>query len=500
MPEQINYEALANNILAQLASGATGSRRQAMELSGQGYSLRQKGVVSTTPTTTYGHGNGGLFSYPGMERPVFSAMILPELGLQSLMPVRPSNTMNPVYGIFTGVLASTGAEPTGVCDDPPSAGLSKLCEHSFVYGRMSRQSRVFDITRFGLQVNRADMLDLQLLGNALAVNPNPNVPTMPGAQDTTQLLNTEMAKALFELAISWARDFAQELYTGNPTNNTSGGGRKYFYGMDILINTGYKDAETGVLCPAADSIVRSFGGLRLDQNASSMVRTITYMMRNLRYISRKAGLDPATWVLVGRFGLFYELTEIWPQAYLTYRNVNTDNSNQNLYNDSRYLTEMRDQMREGMYLLIDGNRVPFVIDEAITETESPAGVFSSTLYFVPMTALGGTPVCYVEARNYDAPGQALDAARVFAPDGSYYTSDGGRFIWHRKPPANFCVQLMALTEPRVLLLTPHIAARLTSIKYSPLIHERESFTTSGYFVNGGKTDRLGYGPSLQTPN
>jgi hypothetical protein len=143
--------------------------------------------------------------------------------------------------------------------------------------------------------------------------------------------------------------------------------------------------------------------------------------------------------------------------------------------------------------------VPVVLDDAITETETPKGVFNSTIYFVPLTVLGGTPVTFFEHFNYNAPGAAMESARYFAPDGMYYTSDGGRFLWHRKPPTNYCVQVMALTEPRLLLLTPHLAGRLTNIAYAPLMHERGSFTTDGYFVMGGKSDRLGYGPSLWSP-
>jgi len=311
-------------------------------------------------------------------------------------------------------------------------------------------------------------------------------------------LQNEGAKALFEMAVAWARDFAQEMYTGNPTNNTAAGGRKYFYGLDILINTNYRDAETNVPCPAADSLVQSFGNLRVDSNATAAVRTITYMLRNLKYIAQRAGLDPAEWVIAMRWGLFYELTELWPIAYHTYRNTVNVN-NQTLVNNGMDLSAMRDKMRQGQYLLIDGVEVPVVLDEAIAETTPAAGVFSSSIYFVPLTVLGGTPVTFWEYFNYDAPGAAMEAARMFAPDGSYYTSDTGRFLWHRKPPTNYCIQVLAKTEPRLILLTPHLAGRLTNIYYSPLAHERESFTSAGYYVDGGKTSRLGYGPSLFYP-
>jgi hypothetical protein len=225
-------------------------------------------------------------------------------------------------------------------------------------------------------------------------------------------------------------------------------------------------------------------------------------MRNLKYIAQRTGLDPAEWVIAMRWGLFYELTEIWPIAYHTYRNTvnnGTANQTQFLTNNGMDLSAMRDKMRQGQYLLIDGVEVPVVCDEAISETEAAKGVFSSTIYFVPLTVLGGTPVTFLEYFNYDAPGAAMDAARIFAPDGSYYTSDTGRFLWHRKPPTNYCVQVLAKTEPRLLLLTPYIAGRLTNVYYSPLIHERDSFTSAGYYTDGGKTSRLGYGPSLFYP-
>lgn len=464
--------------------------------------VKQK-AVSSTPTTTYGHGPAGLFSYPGMERPVFSAMTLPHMGLQSILPVRTTRDANPLYPIFTGVTATTGSEPTGVCDDPPVAGLSKLCTHSFVLGRQSRMTRVFDIDRMGLWTNRGEFGDLQMMGNPFQ-GANGTVPTMTGANGADAALRSEVGKALFELAVAWSRDFAKELYTGNPANNTAGGGRKYYWGLDALINTGYRDAITGQACPAADSIVRSFGGLDISSNAIAFIRQVTNLYRNLKYIASRTGLDPVTWAIVMPWSLFYELTEVWPCAYMSYRCTNLA-SGSTQFIDATAQIAMRDGMRgdiynrTGQYLLIDGERVRVVLDDAITETVSAGEAFTAPIYFVPLTVLGGTPVTFLEALNYDAPNGAMEAARVMAPEGSYFTSDGGRFLWHRKPPTNFCVQMLAKTEPRLLLLTPFLAARLTNVKYVPVAHERSGFTDSSYYVNGGKTDYGGYGPSFYTP-
>ena len=202
--EMIDYKKLAQELLGGLATQTTKA-------------------VGSTPTALYGHGPGGLFSTPGLNRPLFSAMILPRMGVQSQLPLRPSNDTNPLYAIMTGVTATSGSEPVGVCDDPKTTGTMKLCIHSFVFGRFSRMSKVYDIDRVGQITNRGEFMDLQLMNNPFAQvggNP-PTSPTMPGF-DASRVAQNEVAKALFEMGVAWARDFARVLYTGNPANNKIG--------------------------------------------------------------------------------------------------------------------------------------------------------------------------------------------------------------------------------------------------------------------------------------
>lgn len=482
--QAIDYEKLTSMLLAQ----ASVTRKEA----------------GATPTASYGHGRGGIFSTPGLERPVFSALVLPNLGLQSRLPAFTSNETDPLFGIMTGVTASTGSEPFGVCDDPPSAGLMKMCDHYFVFGRQSRKTKVFEINRMGKHINRSDMTDLQLMNNPFGTINNPNSPTTPS--NAAQAVNFEVQKALYELAVAWSRDFSRVIYTGNPTNNTGGSGYMEPLGLDLLINTGYRDVITSTVCPGADSIVRSFGNADVRTNGTLLVRTVTNIYRNLKFIASRSGLNPVKWVITMPWSLFYEVTEIWPCAYNTYRCQNTgtfDAAQVNTVNSSE-LIAMRDQMRgdiyntTGQYLLIDGERVEVVIDDAITEAQVAGASFRSTMYFVPLTVLGGTYVTYMESFNFDGPNGPMEAAKVFAPDGSYYTSDGGRFIWHRKPPHNWCVELEAKTEPRIILLTPMIAARLTGIQYTPLAHERQWDPAASYYADGGKTQENWYVPSYYT--
>jgi hypothetical protein len=484
--QAIDYEKLADQLLARASVSSK--------------------AVGSTPTAGIGHGPGGLFSAPGLSKPVFSALILPSLGLLSKLPAFPSNDTNPLFGIMTGVTASTGSEAVGVCDDPPYAGLMKLCEHQFVFGRMSRMTRVIDLDTSGKRFNRSDQTDLQLMNNPFGTPGLALSPTVPGFNPQAAVYS-EISKNLFEFAVSWARAYASLMYTGNPTNNTAGGGYKEFYGLDILINNGYKDAETGTVCPAADPIVRSFANAEVKTNGASLVRTVTNIYRNLMFIASRAGLNPVKWVVSMPWSLFYEISEIWPCAYMTYRcqGSSTFDTGQVSSVNSSELVAMRDKMRgdiftrTGQYLLIDGQYVEVVIDDGIAETQVAGSSFRASMYFVPMTVLGGTPVTYWEYFNYDGPNGPLEMAKVFAPGDSYFTSDGGRFLWHKKPPTNFCVQMLAKTEPRVLLLTPMIAARLTGIQYTPLAHERQFDPAASFYADGGKTARDFYGPSYYAP-
>lgn len=479
---QIDYQQLAQAMLGQM--------------------LTQK-AVSSTPTTIYGHGQGGLFSNPALRRQIFSAMSLPRMGLADILPVRPTVYMNELYGIMTGVTESTGTDPAGPCDDSKVAGLMKLCEQTSYMGRQSRASRVLEVDRLGQLTNRGEHTDFQLVGNALSAGSN--APTIMGMGNASSALNTEIGKVLFELAVSWKRDFAAEFWTGNPTGNNAGGGRKYYRGMDLLINTGYRDAVTGVACPAADSLVWSFGEQAIESNGATLMRQLSGMFRNLRYIASSAGLDPVEWVLAMRWSTFYELTDIWPCVYATYR-CNQLNSGSTNFVDSDRMNAMRAEMRgnmstrTGQFLWIDDVQVRVVLDDGIVETQTAGSSFISSIYFVPITVLGGIEVAFMEYLNYDAANGALESARMIAPAGSYNTSDNGRFLWHRLPPTHYCIQMEAKTESRLLLLTPHIAGRLTGVKYTPIAHERSPFPDApSFFVNGGQTDYNGFSPSWFTP-
>jgi hypothetical protein len=473
---------------------------------------RTKTVPSSTPTQYYAHGPGGLFSAPALERPLFSAMPLPRQGLLSRLPLRENRFANPLYGIITGQTVTTGSEPTGPCDDPPVTGLLKLCTQTAYFGRQSRQTRVFELDRMGLLQDRGEHLDLQWVGSPFAAGGGSEIgagsPTVPG-MGVDRALNSEVGKALMEFAVAWSRDFAYEVFNGNPTNNTANGGRKYYRGLDLLINTGYRDAFTGQACPAADSLVLTLSDANISTSNAAQVLITRNIVGSYRYVQTRAadaGLTPVKWAFVMHPDLFYAITEFWPCQYSTYRCTSVFSTSQPQFTDTRDLLTMRDEMRgnmyeyTGQYLLIDGQRVEVILDSSVPYTSIGAGVFESSLYLVPFTVVGGASVLDMEYLPYVGERSAMEAAAAFGVASFYQTSDNGRFLWHFKPPTNFCVQFLAKTEPRLILRTPYLAMRMTDIRYQPTVIAPSWDPSGPSYIDGGRTDYINAGgPSYYTP-
>jgi len=476
--------------------------------------VRTKAVSAAPRTGGWAHGPFGLMSAPGMSRDVINAMILPHLGLLRYLPSHPSTDVTPLYGIITGQTAASGTfngtNSQGVCGDPPTAGLLKLCSQVYRFGRQSMMTPVIELDQVGRVNNRAEFRDFRLIGGPYEAEYG--APTVPGG-GIQAALNNEVAKVNYELANDWVRNFSPFLYTGNRSNNTGGGIITEYNGLDGLINTGYRDADTGTACARADSIVQTFASRNVETSPATkdgIVSVLTGMLQRLRYRAIEMGLMPVDFRLVMRWSAFYRLTEVWPCAYSTYRCLAADaglSAAQPAVNDAVRLQAMRDEMRgnwddrTGQFLLVDGIKVPVIIDDTIPETALANGAFNSTIYIVPLTVIGGFESLYMEFFNYDAPEGAMAAARQLAPGDSYFTTDGGRFLWHKRPPTAYCVQAQVKTEPRLILRTPQLAARLTNVAYTPNTQHEDDWSTASnvyYFLNGGKTGWIA--PSFFSPN
>lgn len=447
----------------------------------------------TTPTGTpvgpYMHGPGGLFSVAGLEREVISTVLQPR-GLASMLPSRGTIDTNPYFPYITGFLSPTGAVADGVCDDPPVAGAIKNCIQTATFGRFSYKTRELELNRLGQRTNRGEFMDLRVVNNPLFDRLSSILaPNVPGSPD----LARDVLERFMELGIDFQNTLLRKLYDGNPANNSAGGGYKEFPGLDILIGVNKVDAITGQACPSLRSDIKDFNYAKVD--SGTLLNVMSYLMRYLGHIATRTNMSPVQWVLAMRPSLFWEITSIWACSYLTYRCSVVDTANIDAVPqvDVADAIRLRDDMRAGSYLLVDGVRYPVVQDDGIVEETAgdnaniDEGCFASDIYVVPLTVRGSMASTYWEYLDYSK------GAMIGAVDGQYspndFWTDGGIYLWHKKPPLNWCVQWVAKTEPRLIFLTPHLAGRITNVQYCPLQHERDTVKDDPYFVDGGVTSR-----------
>lgn len=452
----------------------------------------------------YGHGNGGLFNTPGVDQSIFSAMMLPEMGLLDALPVLPPGTAapegyggydTPLYTTITGVTKGNSEtwsnQPDNICDTPPVGGLMKLCTLTAPYGRFSQCIRAIELGQVGRITNRGEPTDLRIVNN---YNGRQGSALMPSLIGGNNMLNIEVQRRFFEGAVSFKRLISPLVYTGTPNNNRPNDGGMQFMGLETLVNTGNKvDAITQNVCTALNSDVKAFGFDLVNGTGRSIVNYLDTIFGYLEFNASRMGLNPVEWVIVMRPELFDEVVKIIPvEQHLYALNQMAKFDNGRVVVDASDATEMRRDMLENFWLPIRGRRRRVILDDGIPEDDVTtngalaAGQYASDIYVIPLTVLGGIPVTFFEAFSFDN-GNIQAVMELVRQKEAVWTSDGGRFLWFTQRTST-CIQVCWRTEPRLIMRTPFLAGRITDVAYQPLQHFRSPFPDNAYFADGGRTN------------
>ncbi len=444
-------------------------------------------------TVGYSHGPGGNLSFPGVDPQVFHTHV-GHRGILGQLPSTPSVFTNPTYEIYTGVTAESGAEKDAVCDAAPVAGLLKTGLLTSVFGRYERQTSEIELNRLGQRNDRADPMDLSLVGSPIQQSGLFN--TGPaGNGPPTDLLSNEFSRKMWELATSFHRLLGKQIWTGSPANNSAGAGYKELTGLDLLVATGHTDAQTNLALPSADSDVKDFNYLDVAANGAALVDAISMMYHTRKSLAIQTGIMPVRFVLVMHPDLFHEVSAVWPCSYLTsgcaLPDIGGGGAILNLQGDAQIA--LRDQIRTERFLPIEGDRIEVIVDDGIPQSTStddanvPEAAFSSDIYLLPMSVAGGNSVLFLEHFQYDNPSlsDALGNLVLGRIEGAWITVP---------TQSRWCLQWQTKIEPRLVLRTPWLAARLDNVVASPLQRTRSPFPDDPYYVDGGETSRPG--PSL----
>ena len=446
----------------------------------------------------YLHGPGGIWSTPGLEQDVLSTHIQIVDSIAMNIPVRTTEFIQPLFPYITGFIRSDQQEKDGICDAPEEAGPMKTCILTTVLGRKEFRTRELEVNRVGELNNRGEMNDLRLI-NAPMVNALGGLFRQNFALSRPDSLAAanEMNIRFIEVGIAFQRWICPTVYTGNPANNSAGGGYKEFAGLDLLISTNKPDAITGNQCESLYSDIKDYNFVDInDQNAPyNIVHVMSQWYRKIKRKAMQQNMWPADLRFAMRPQHFDAIADIWACEYGAYRcqftaESGVSNAVQN-FNDMGPVN-LRDAMKAGKFLLIDGAQIPVVLDDCILEENNddngsiPLGAVSADIYLLPYSIRGGSyTTLYWEVKNMMS--AALPTARIAGAASSFW-SDGGRFLWSINPLVNWCLTAIAKLEPRIILRTPQLAGRLTNVVMSFLQHWDDPLPSQDYHLDGGERD------------
>jgi len=445
---------------------------------------------ATTPTGTWIHGPGGLFAGTAIDKQVLSLRMHPR-GLSSVLRAFPSEFTNPQYGYLTGIVEEDGqTQPSDECSTCLHA-ITQTCTQTAQFGRICGESKTLTIQRALERVNRGD-IDYQLVNDLFG--PDFARDFFRGVRriDKNRIMQLAVAWAMVEAGVIMQNLGVPMVWQGNPANNV-GTGYMEFPGLDILISTNKVDAITSTTCPALYSDVKNFGYNRVNSTDAAgnfrIVRFMEYMEAYLYHNASRQNFLPVEHVIAMKPELWYELSMVWPTAWMTTRNIVLPAGNTNFLDATR-IREMVREMQQSMTIWLNGRRYPVVLDDGIFEYTNvndanvPAGSFASNIYFVPLRVLGQRDVCFLEHLDYRVGRQEIADARL-----QYvYWTDDGRFLWTHET-TKFCFTISGEVKPRIVLLTPQLAGRINYVLYTPAQHFRSWDQDSDYFFKGGVSER-----------
>lgn len=428
------------------------------------------------------HGSGGIFTAPGLEREIITAHVRP-FGIASDLPLLPSVYQDPRFGSITGFTDVVGAQPTHACQDAPYAYM-KGCNLSARFGRLRFDTNTIDMNDVMLRLHRGDHTDLMLAGRLLGLTD-----LVPSGLNESDVLNVVTMSEMVNVGVQTERNLTRQIWQG------VWGTANQFPGLDVQIATGQRDADTGTLCPALDSDVKSFAYDRVDGQGRDIVEYISMLEYYLNWNATTMGLDPVQWVFAMRPQLWEALSGVWPCRYNTSGcNVrDTAGIDPVPSLDSADMTAQRDAMRKSKTLKVNGNTYPVITDVGIFEhtninnANCRPGEYASSIYMIPLTIRGGMPVTYREYVDYR---QAQPDVNLLRGSNTFFWTDNGVYSWAYEE-VKWCYKLSLKTEQRVVLRAPQLAGRIDYVKYSPLQHVRDADPASPYWSDGGVSIRGG---------
>lgn len=403
-----------------------------------------------------------------------------------VIPLRKSQYLKEIIDVQTGVLAGSGNNQANACVIGPQSGGLKTARLTYQYGSIHLATQVVDITKVGQYLNRADV-DREMW-NFGSVD-NPWLPQFPGIAGDMSMYGSQFRSNMYAFGVNLEWAIAPVHFAGvqGTANNTYRGVPVQWDGLDQQIKTGYTDAS-GYAASSLDSDVVSFnkdiGGTDAFGRTIVEAMTDTYFGRKER--ARALGMNNVVWAFAMRPDQFRSLTEVWACTYGVYR-CTSSNAGQPLLRDPGQIAAFRDQMFQGEYLLIDGDRVPVVLDDSIPRDVLANNTYKADIYLIPL-AWDGRQLLYAEYFDQANP-QAMEFAQApgFNAADTITLNDGLYRVFRYQTGA--CLQYDFWGQVRIIQDAPFLAARIDDVWYTSFYKQTDPIPGMSYYTDGGVSYR-----------
>lgn len=415
---------------------------------------------------------GGLFSDAALDASVINATIQPTLALANMLPVVLDNREIIKWSYITGVDEGADTLPDEPCDFGPAPGNVSVAYAFVEPGRYSVSTSTIEVDQIIRKANRGVHEDLYLLGTVRGVSA---MPTPEQLLDRAFVQRAAVRRQMMLAGRKLQRTLLRAFWSGDPADaaqNTVGGGRKAFLGLDIQISADYGTLShvTGTNKTALNSLVYDWGSecvSATNATLGNIYEALKMMEYTLWSRANHMGLLPVTMNIVMRPELWYDLLQVLPCQALQGGCSNVQVSANIVVNSDSVVEIFRDRMATNMEITLNGRTYPVVLDDFITGSyvNGAGGTFTttSTIYFVPMAAAGET-MLYWSLMDYRLIDQQLAPVPGSVRGMMAGWTDGGRFHHSVGLGGNGrCFKIDTKIEPTLVLKAPHLAGKIIGV-------------------------------------
>lgn len=476
----------------QIDGGAQTTQRRYKDTPGQ------TATYAGTPTLQGPFGGNtnqwGILSQPGVRPERFGVLPRPLSFMRMLIEqggMTKSEYFNDILGILTGVSAAGGTNATGWCGTPPTPGQLKAIARIFLFGSFLGKTRLNAVPDIGDLVNRAD-----IPGRILNAGPEAN-PLVPDIMYQLTDTRSQLATELYTFGHGLAQSLEQVGVLGNTalaSTSTHWGWIQEFSGLDNQITTGITDAFANptVTANAVDSQSENWGNQLVGGTQTSSGRNIVQLIADL-YVgaqlrAAQVGMEGFEMAIVMRPEFFRALTDVYACSYATARCTNGAVGTPQII-DQTVVNNLRLEMYDNQYLLIEGVKVPVVFSQGITLTQVAANQYINSFYFVPIS-WAGRPLLRLEYFPMD--NQYAQEYRSYVSADFHRVINNGLYLVGMEHTA-ICTEYHFASKMRLILETPFLAARVDNVNFTYLVNSFSPYSgETGLYRDGGVTYRQPY--------